>query len=59
MILAGDVGGTKAHLALYRFEQGTLQHVRDEKFAAQQYPNLQAIVREFLGPKETAGLRGN
>jgi glucokinase len=52
MILAGDVGGTKVHLALYRFDQGTLQHVRDEKFAAPQYPNLQAIVREFLGSKE-------
>ena len=49
MILAGDVGGTKVHLALYRFEQGALQHVRDEKFAAPQYPNLQSIVREFLG----------
>ncbi|MGH9616469.1 MAG: glucokinase [Acidobacteriaceae bacterium] len=52
MILAGDVGGTKVHLALYRFEQGSLQHVRDEKFAAPQYPNLQAIVREFLGANE-------
>jgi glucokinase len=52
MILAGDVGGTKVHLALYRFQRGTLQHVRDEKFAAPQYPNLQSIVREFLGSKE-------
>lgn len=52
MILAGDVGGTKVHLALYRFEQGSLQHVRDEKFAAPQYPNLQAIVREFLGANQ-------
>lgn len=51
MILAGDVGGTKVHLALYRFQQGTLEHVRDQKFAAPQYPNLQSIVREFLGDK--------
>ncbi|MEO6830498.1 MAG: glucokinase, partial [Acidobacteriaceae bacterium] len=48
MILAGDVGGTKVHLALYRFEQGQLQHVCDHKFAAAQYPDLQTIVREFL-----------
>ena len=59
MILAGDVGGTKAHLALYRFEQGTLQHVRDEKFAAQQYPNLQAIVRRIFRTERAAGFRGN
>ena len=48
MILAGDVGGTKVHLALYRFAQGKLQHVRDQKYAAMQYPDLQTIVREFL-----------
>ena len=48
MILAGDVGGTKVHLALYRFEQAALQHVRDQKFSAPQYPDLQSIVREFL-----------
>ncbi|MDR5730283.1 MAG: glucokinase [Terriglobia bacterium] len=52
MILAGDVGGTKVHLALYRFQQGVLEHVRDEKFAATQYANLQSIVREFLGSKD-------
>ena len=30
MILAGDVGGTKVHLALYNFEAGKLKPVRDE-----------------------------
>ena len=52
MILAGDVGGTKVDLALYRFQQGALQLVRDEKFPAQKYPNLQSIVQEFLGTKD-------
>lgn len=52
MILAGDVGGTKVHLALYRFQQGSLEHVRDRKFSAPQYPDLQSIVREFLGTKD-------
>jgi len=54
MILAGDVGGTKVHLALYRFQQGALEHVRDQKFSAPQYPDLQSIVREFLGAKDPA-----
>jgi len=52
MILAGDVGGTKVHLALYRFEGGVLQHVRDQKFPATNYPDLQSVVREFLASKD-------
>lgn len=48
MILAGDVGGTKVHLALYDFAQGQLHHVRDQKFPAQHYDGLEAVVREFL-----------
>ena len=48
MILAGDVGGTKVHLALYEFKQGELLHLRDHKFPAQQYDSLEAVVREFL-----------
>lgn len=51
MILAGDVGGTKVHLALYRFEGGVLKHIRDQKFPATHYPNLQSVVREFLTSK--------
>lgn len=54
MILAGDVGGTKVHLALYQFQQGVLRHVRDQKFPASHYPDLQSIVREFLGAKDPA-----
>jgi glucokinase len=48
MILAGDVGGTKVHLALYNFAQGRLQPVRDKKFPAQNYDGLEKIVLEFL-----------
>lgn len=48
MILAGDVGGTKVHLALYNFEKGDLTHVVDEKFPAQEYAGLEIIVRNFL-----------
>jgi len=48
MILAGDVGGTKVHLALYDFKQGALVHLRDERFPAQEYDGLETIVRKFL-----------
>ena len=49
MILAGDVGGTKVHLALYDFTNGNLQYTRDERFPAKDYSGLEEIVREFLG----------
>ena len=48
MILAGDVGGTKVHLALYSFEGGLLKPVRDEKFPAGNYACLDDVVKEFL-----------
>src|SRR5271157_2934605 len=59
MILAGDVGGTKAHLALYDFIDGKLQPSRDELYAAKNYSGLEEIVREFLGAsKVTAACFG-
>ena len=56
MILAGDVGGTKVHLALYSFDGGKLKPVRDQKFPAPEFPTLDAVVEQFLtgDPKGTA-----
>lgn len=62
MILAGDVGGTKVHLALYGFEHGQLIHVRDERFPAHEFAGLEEIVRRFLqesdNPEITAACFG-
>lgn len=52
MILAGDVGGTKVHLALYNFDSGNLKPVRDEKVPAQEFATLDAVVQNFLKPGE-------
>jgi glucokinase len=52
MILAGDVGGTKVHLALYSFINGNLQHTRDHRYPAKDYSGLEEIVREFLAADE-------
>ena len=38
MILAGDVGGTKVHLALYDFTDGKLAYSRDKQYPAKEYP---------------------
>lgn len=48
MILAGDVGGTKVHLALYDFEEGRLKPIRDQKFPAAEFGKLDDVVRRFL-----------
>jgi glucokinase len=48
MILAGDVGGTKVHLALYDFTNGELKHSRDQQYPAKEYSGLEEIVREFI-----------
>jgi glucokinase len=48
MILAGDVGGTKVHLALYNFAGGQLAAVRDHKFPATEYATLDEVVKAFL-----------
>ncbi|HEV2646806.1 MAG TPA: glucokinase [Acidobacteriaceae bacterium] len=52
MILAGDIGGTKIHLALYNFAAGKLQPVRDQKFPAHEYASLEAVAAHFLAPGE-------
>jgi glucokinase len=48
MILAGDVGGTKVHLALYTFGGGQLRSVREEKFPAAEFASLDLVVKKFL-----------
>jgi glucokinase len=59
MILAGDVGGTKVHLALYDFINGKLEYSRDEKYSAKNYSGLEEIVKVFLGAhKVTAACFG-
>jgi len=47
MILAGDVGGTKVHLALYDFAGGKLVPVRDHKFPAHDFAALDDVVKAF------------
>lgn len=59
MILAGDVGGTKVHLALFDFIDGNLRLARDKQFPAREYAGLEAIVKEFVvAEKVTAACFG-
>lgn len=49
MILAGDVGGTKTNLALFRPRGTALECEKVRSFANRDFPSLEAILKEFLG----------
>lgn len=46
MFLAGDIGGTKTHLALVREDK---TRIREEKFPSKDWKTLEEIVDTFLG----------
>jgi len=57
MLLAGDIGATKTHLALYAADCGPLPQV-EATFKGSDYPSLEAVAAVFLAqvsaPVETA-----
>lgn len=50
MILAGDIGGTKTHLALYEWATERVEPVRLETFHSTDYASLEEMLAEFLVP---------
>ena len=48
MILAGDIGGTKTNLALYEWNTGRVEPVREDSFHSADYKALEDIIDEFL-----------
>lgn len=50
MILAGDIGGTKTHLALFDWHKDRVDPVRLETFHSADYPSLEDMLVEFLVP---------
>ena len=61
MILAGDLGGTKANLGLFDIKAGKLVRVADRRYATHQHSGLEEITSDFLngaGAKITAASFG-
>jgi glucokinase len=50
MILAGDIGGTKTHLALYDWTGERIDPLRLETFQSTDYASLEEMLAEFLAP---------
>jgi len=49
LILAGDIGGTKALLGLYRLDATGPRLLRSERFAVRNFTGLEDMTRQFLG----------
>ncbi|MBA5866531.1 MAG: glucokinase [Nitrospira sp. CR1.3] len=54
MILAGDIGGTKTHLALFEWKSERTDPTRAESFHSADYASLEEILEEFLTPPKPA-----
>ncbi len=50
MILAGDIGGTKTHLALFEWKHERVDPVRIESFHSADYGSLEEMLEDFLTP---------
>jgi glucokinase len=48
MLLAGDIGATKTHLAAFSPEGGPHTPLSEATFPSARYPSLEAIVQDFL-----------
>jgi glucokinase len=51
-ILAGDIGGTKTHLAIFTIRDGKLFAEAKDIFPSRQYPGLEPVLEEFLTKRE-------
>ena len=54
MILAGDIGGTKTHLALYDWTGDRIDPFRLETFHSADYAALDEMLTEFLAPRKAS-----
>jgi glucokinase len=48
VILAGDIGGTKTHLGLFRFENGAPMLLREHRYATADFKSLEDACGDFL-----------
>ena len=56
-LLAGDMGGTKTLLALYRSEHGNLRPLHQQRFQSSDWPSLEPMLEAFLRDRPQEELR--
>lgn len=53
LLLAGDIGGTKTILGLFSHEKGALHLHHEVSYASSEYPDLDAIIKDFFSQAST------
>lgn len=48
MIIAGDIGGTKARIGIFEKRSGKVELLVTEQYVSKEYSSLEAILKEFL-----------
>ena len=56
-LLAGDMGGTKTLLALYRLDGSDLEVVHQHRFASSEWPSLEPMLQAFLNNRPESTIR--
>jgi glucokinase len=56
IILAGDIGGTKTHLGLYRGGIAELTRIHDQIYMTREHPSLEAVLSDFLKDSGVVGV---
>jgi glucokinase len=56
MILAGDAGGTKTNLALFRRDAGRLEPRDYRTYTSREFPSFESILEAFLGGRRDVDL---
>ena len=52
VILAGDVGGTKSHLGLFRLQNGSPKPLREHRYQTADFRSLEDVCADFLGAQK-------
>jgi glucokinase len=48
MYLAGDIGGTKTHLAIFKQENGEYQMLKEKKYPSKEFGDFTTLIKEFV-----------
>ena len=57
VVLAGDIGGTKTMLALYKVSKGEFTLLRSQRFSSASYKGFIDILEEFIQEQEKEAIR--
>ncbi len=58
MILAGDIGGTNARIAIFEVDDRRPKLVCERIYPTREHRSLESALSEFLSANPSAGIRG-